>query len=129
MPEVTARVEKIQNKQAKNGDVYTTISLNGQKKVFFDWEGHCEAAGISKGDTVRIEHDGSNFPRVTKMEKAVASEPLDKENSENELQENKDKHTVRICALECAARVLQGTGQTATEITTIAERLERWLTR
>lgn len=124
MTEVTGRVEKIQDKQAKNNDVYTTINLNGQEKVFFDWEGRCEAAGIATGDTVRLKHDGSEFPRVTGLEKVGASESTG--TNENEHQGSKGERKTRMCALECAARVLQSTDQTATEITRLAERLVEW---
>jgi len=125
VPEVTGRVEKIQDKQAKNSDVYTTINLNGQKKAFFDWEGRCEAAGITAGDTVRIEHDGSQYPRVTGLEKIEFSESTG--TNENEHQGSKGERETKMCALECAARVLQSTDQTATEITRLAEELEKWI--
>lgn len=126
MPEVTARVERIQNKKAKNNDVYKTINLKGQKKVFFDWEGHCEAAGITEGDTVRIEHDGSGFPRVTRMEKVADGESLETE--EDGRQRCCGEPETRMCALICAALVLHGSKLTGEEITAFAEKLEKWIT-
>ena len=126
MPEITTgQVEKMQVKQASNGGEYTAITLKGQKKGFYDWEGHCEAAGITKGDTVKIEHDGSEFPRVIGLEKLGCSESTG--TNESEHQGSKGERAVRICALECAARVLQSTDQTATEITRLAEKLVEWL--
>ncbi len=125
MPEVTASVEKIQKKQAKNGDVYTTINLNGQKKVFFDWEGHCEVAGITEGDTVRVEHDGSGFPRITDLEKVGYSEST--ETNGDKHQESKSKRAVRMCALVCAALVMHGSNPPEREITGLASKLEKWI--
>ncbi len=126
-PEIvtTGEVEKMQIKQARNGGEFKSITLKGQRKSFYDWEGHCEAAGITPGDTVKIEHDGSEFPRVTGLEKVEFSESTG--TNENEHQESKGERAVRMCALECAARVLQSTDQTATEITRLAERLEKWI--
>jgi len=126
MPEVTGQVEKIEGKQAKNGDEYTTISLKGKRKRLYDWDGHCARAGIATGDTIRIEHDGSEYPRVTGLEKVELGESTG--TNENEHQGSKGERETRMCALKCAARVLQSTDQTATEITQLAEKLEKWIT-
>jgi len=120
----TGEVEKVQIKQARNGDEFKSITLKGQKS-FYDWNGHCEAAGITAGDTVRIEHDGSQYPRVTGLEKVEFSESTG--TNENEHQRSNGERETRMCALECAALVLQSTDQTATEITRLAERLVEWL--
>lgn len=122
----TGEVENMQSKQAKNGGTYTAIILKGKKKSFYDWDGHCELAGIALGDTVKIEHDGSEFPRVTGLEKLGASKSTG--TSGNESEESKDGAETRMCALVCAALVLHGSNPPEEEITSLAEHLERWIT-
>ena len=126
MPEVTGQVEKIEGKQAKNGDEYTTISLKGKRKRLYDWDGHCEAAGIATGDAIRIEHDGSEFPRVTGLEKVEFSESTG--TNENEHQQCNGELETKMCALTCAALVLHGSNLSGEEITRLAEKLEKWIT-
>jgi len=123
--EVTGRVDRIEDRQAKNGGEYNAITLKGRKKPFFDWEGQCKAAEITAGDTVKIEFDDGDFPRVMDIVKVGGGEPI--ETNESKEQENKDDRATRMCALECAARVLQGTDQPVTEVTALAERLLEWI--
>jgi len=124
---VTGKVERMQVKKATNGGKYTVIKLKG--KNFFDWNGYCEAEEVTQGDTVRIEHDGDEYPRVTSMEKLASGEPGATERGDN--QQDKETRITRICALKSAARVLQGSDLSYEErvkkITGLAKKLEEWI--
>jgi hypothetical protein len=116
----------MQDKQAKNGGQYTAITLKGQKKGFYDWDGHCARAEITAGDMIKIEHDGGEFPRVTNIEKVAAGESL--ETKEAKEQRCNGELEARMCALGCAALVLHGSRLPGEEITKLAEKLEKWIT-
>lgn len=128
MAEITEQIVKMQVKQASNGGKYTAITLKG-KKNFFDWKGYCEAAEVTPGDTVRIEHGGGEYPRVTSMEKLASGELNTAEREGN--QQDRETRITRICALKCAARVLQGSDLSYEErvkrITGLAAKLEEWI--
>ena len=108
MPEVTGRVDKLKDKKASNGGEYTAITLvdENEKKTFFDWDGQCAAAGVAVGDTVNIEHDGSDFPRIAGLHKLKAVEAVERERVCG--QQDRDSQIAKMCALKCAAAVLQG---------------------
>lgn len=129
MPEVTGQVEKIEGKQAKNGGEYTAITLKGQKNSFYDWGRHCAEAGITAGDTIKIEHDGKEFARVTGLKKLESGEAI--ETKRRGSQRDKDSQIARMCALKCAASILQGSNLTYEEqvgkIFGLAVKLEDWI--
>ena len=129
MSEVTGQIVKIDEKDSKNGGKYTVINLRGQSKGFYDWDDCGIKPCISNGDTVKIDYDDGNYPRVTGLE--IISKGTDTgkacEYSDRDIQ------ITRMCALKCAAQVLANSDMPyddlVGEITGIAEKLENWIMR
>lgn len=125
MPEVTGTIRKVERKQASNGGTYAAVHLRGHRKPFYDWDGYCELAFAAQGDRVRVEHDGSDFPRVTAVQKLAP----DTEQEPGE--DARDRQITRMCSLKCAAWVLQTSDlpyeERVNEITALAGKLEQWI--
>ena len=87
--EVTGTVTALEERESEKGTRYQKVRLDGQKKAYYDWKDHCESAGIKIGNTVRMKHSGSSYPRMTGIEKLTESveEPQSPESNKR----NRDK--------------------------------------
>ncbi|MFQ6133686.1 MAG: hypothetical protein ACE5R4_16715 [Armatimonadota bacterium] len=136
--EAVGVVSNIAERKSANGGSYTVLDLAGEPKGFFDWGRHVEAAGVSVGDTVRVEHNGGEFPRMQGLKKLASScggksEGENAETNRAAAASGRDRQIVRMSCLKTAVELL---GQSELDYETkelqvvdLAKRMEQWVLR
>ena len=95
------------------------------------YDGKGEYDAVTAGDTVRIEHDGSRYPRVTGLQHVGGGGTAS--DSHRRDREAACRLDPRLFALLAAALILQGSDLSYDErdrqVTPLGEKLEEWLRR
>ena len=106
--QMTGRVEAIDEVKAGNGGKALRVTLEGEQHPFYDWGRHVDEAEVGTGDTIRIEHNGSRYPRISAIEQVAAYEPaFESAGVKRPLTiHDKDRLIVRMSCMKTAVELL-----------------------
>ena len=131
----TGKVEAVDEVKAGNGGKALRVTLEGEQHRFYDWGRHVDEAEVSIGDTIRIEHDGSRYPRISAIEQVAAYEPEfgDADRKKPLTIHDKDRLIVRMSCMKTAVELLGQSKLTfdakERQVGTLAKDLEEWVCR
>ena len=135
MAEVIGRVERINQKKSNSGDCYTIVDIDGEEQGFFDWDGHVQAAGVTEGDNVKIEHSGGKYRRIQSVEKVSGTKDVAAKSAKGGDREvnGRERRIVRQSCLKTAVELLAQSEldyeSKEVQVVELAKRMEEWVLR
>ena len=129
MAEIKGVIEKILDKESKNGDKYVAIKLKGLNQYYYDWKEHHKKAGVKARDSVIIEYGNGKFSRINRLVKTADGKHEETMNDQQHY--DRDRQIARATALKCATEILKDNEYDCDPdcVIALSEKFEKWLLR
>ena len=129
MAEIKGVIEKILDKESKNGDKYVAIKLKGLNQYYYDWKEHYKKAEVKAGDSVVLEYGEGKFSRINSLVKTADGKQ--EETIKDRQYYDTDRQIARATALKCATEILKDNECYCepNHVIALSEIFEHWLLR